>query len=664
MLAFDLFKENHDRWLRKELNPLVIDLETTIENGSPMPQRRARIVMAGFQYRGVRRVFSSASDFFVTLDRVIGDDDFIIVGHNIKFDLLHLLWADKVALETGLLGKIKQAGVWDTAQYEYLDSGQSVTFPSLEYSCKKRNLPVGKDPIGEQYFSKGLGADHVPKEQLSNYLNQDLNITNLLFEAQLAASDTSMLNLMYVQGWALLAYTRMEYYGLPIDRNSLNDMARVLENSTTRRQQIVDQWIAAQLGLSTTIKCTNRVLSTVFFGEPGVPEKVKRVIGKYKNGKPKYKTVEELVKPSRRLIDPAELFGDETPMHNKFLGWRLDDKVLSDIEKLGGEPGKIAAIIRAQRKDEKILGTYLEPFAEMMVLSASGNATIHHTINTTATGTGRTSSSNPNGQNLPEEVRGLVKSPPLKIVEVDFKQLEMCIAAELSGDPQLIHDVNHGDVHYETGKQVMGWTSPADMCKESRRTVKAANFGTIYGGSPMGISVQTGIDKSLITALQDSFASRYSVFAAWQKGLIRRITKTPGTGEPTFTSDGRGCYLHFWKSPSGRKYAYRDRPRPWDGKLGPVPSEIVNYPVQGFATADIMPLFVGLLCGIVRPYWCTPINMVHDSVVLLADEKSKALVEKKIREVIEALPEAIYLVYGIRMNTELKVDIEWSDAWK
>lgn len=107
------------------------------------------------------------------------DDDVLIIGHNIAFDLLYL-FKDFDLYESLRLGHIY---IWDTAQVEYLLEGQRHMYPSLDECCIKRGLPVKDDRIKE-YWNQGIDTSLIPRDLLLDYLRGDLNNTLVVFQSQ------------------------------------------------------------------------------------------------------------------------------------------------------------------------------------------------------------------------------------------------------------------------------------------------------------------------------------------------------------------------------------------------------------------------------------------------------------------------------------------------
>lgn len=111
------------------------------------------------------------------------------------------------------------------------------------------------------------------------------------------------------------------------------------------------------------------------------------------------------------------------------------------------------------------------------------------------TNTGRTASSNPNAQNLPNKgelgaqyMSSFIARPGHVIIAADLSQIELRIVAFLSRSPKMLEIYSrNGDIHTETAKNLM---KLAGQCwdkvdkkirKEKRKSAKAVNFGFIYG---------------------------------------------------------------------------------------------------------------------------------------------------------------------------------------
>lgn len=109
---------------------------------------------------------------------------------------------------------------------------------------------------------------------------------------------------------------------------------------------------------------------------------------------------------------------------------------------------------------------------------SSYDGRIHASYNLTNVVSGRTSSSNPNLQQVPRtpDVRGLFHAPEGRcFFEADYSQLELRIAAHYANEPTMLRIYReNGDIHTETAKLMTGGREPT---KDERRKAKAVNFG-------------------------------------------------------------------------------------------------------------------------------------------------------------------------------------------
>ena len=94
-----------------------------------------------------------------------------------------------------------------------------------------------------------------------------------------------------------------------------------------------------------------------------------------------------------------------------------------------------------------------------------------------------------------------------KLVSADYSQFELRLAAILAKDKELIDMFNRGaDIHTATAAQVYG-REPEDVTKQMRRAAKVINFGILYGMSPHGLSVATGMTREQAVTFIDKLQS-------------------------------------------------------------------------------------------------------------------------------------------------------------
>ncbi len=136
---------------------------------------------------------------------------------------------------------------------------------------------------------------------------------------------------------------------------------------------------------------------------------------------------------------------------------------------------------------KKLKSTYLSS-----LLERQQGGYIHANYHLAGTATGRFSSSNPNLQNLPKHggIKSLfVPRQGHKFIYADYSQLELRVAAHLSGDSEMCAEyskdfdgIAHSDLHQKT----------ADTLKIDRAPAKNINFAIVYNASGWRIADMMG----------------------------------------------------------------------------------------------------------------------------------------------------------------------------
>jgi DNA polymerase I len=173
----------------------------------------------------------------------------------------------------------------------------------------------------------------------------------------------------------------------------------------------------------------------------------------------------------------------------------------------------VVPLIYKWRERQKIQTTYCEPLVEMARQDRHGNWLVRTEILWTRTGTGRYASKNPNLQNIPVrtalgvEVRNAfiarkINGRRMKLVTVDQSQIEMRVAAHVSGARKMI-DIFHlpefgpdgkpnkmADLHIRTAMAV--FKIPAEQVHKlkHRYPMKRAGFGILYLITAAGLVLQ------------------------------------------------------------------------------------------------------------------------------------------------------------------------------
>jgi len=581
------------------------------------------------------------------------EDYELLVGFNIRFDLLWI-WHDE-----RLQNWIKKGGkIWDCQQVEYLLSGQSHLYPSLNDTAKAYGLGTKIDVI-KKMWDKGMQTSEIDPLLLCDYLKQDVHLTEQVYLAQLEELQQlpNMFKLIPLISDSLLATCEMEYQGMHVDA----DNAAMLKSRLDQEIHTLDQELTLLFNdylrdLPEEDRNPNslkQLAAIIFGGELSYFEKLPTGIVQ-KNGKPQIRKTEVIIKLPGLGVLPSEV-GSEKTMND---GWKLDDDVMDKMQYCSSErASNLAYLLRRYRKLNKLLMTYVVPSIHQQI-----DGVIHGQIKHCSTVTGRLSASNPNLQNIPrlsEEfgIRSMFSSrfKSGKIINLDYSNLEVVAAAFLSQDTQMLSDLRDGiDMHRLNASKIFH-IPEAQVTKDQRQRAKVASFQLLYGSGAenMGNVIFDG-DQSLAEGFMQAYYDRYWELKEWHKDAIESSKEM--LHKPVYIKE----------SCTGRLYKFKRLYNEEKGAYFFMPTQLKNYPVQGFATADIVPIMCGILYRKLLQYdksLCKLINTVHDSVMIDCDDSLVDEVSKTAKEVLESVADMFLNTYGIDFNVPIKVDVTANKYW-
>ena len=275
---------------------------------------------------------------------------------------------------------------------------------------------------------------------------------------------------------------------------------------------------------------------------------------------------------------------------------------------------------------------------------SSYDGRIHASYNLTNVVSGRTSSSNPNLQQVPRtpDVRGLFHAPEGRcFFEADYSQLELRIAAHYANEPTMLRIYREdGDIHTETAKLMTGGREPT---KDERRKAKAVNFGFLYG---MGYKkfVDYAYDSYGVVfsepeaqKFRELFFAKYSRLLPWHEEQ-RHIAEALG-GVPNL-------FGRFRKLPK----IYADN---WKDK-GEAERRSINTPVQG-SGSDILLSAAIQVKRELEPYGLKIVGTVHDSILGEFPEENKDWFVEQIHRIM--IHPKLLDDFGITLRCPLDCDI-------
>lgn len=251
----------------------------------------------------------------------------------------------------------------------------------------------------------------------------------------------------------------------------------------------------------------------------------------------------------------------------------------SELEKMK-ELHPIISDILSYRELKKLLSTYIDNIPDMV----GNDGRLHARFLQSGTTTGRMSSQNPNLQNIPirtergKNIRSaFVASDGYELVALDYSQIELRVAAFLSGDEKLI-DIfkSGGDIHAAVASEMFG-VSPECVDMEMRRRAKVINFGILYGMGVNALRQSLGTTREEAQQFYNDYFKNFSGVAHYLEQVKADATRLG------YTQTHFGRRRHFEglrsKLPFIRAQAER---------------MAINAPIQG-TQADIIKIAMALI---------------------------------------------------------------------
>lgn len=322
----------------------------------------------------------------------------------------------------------------------------------------------------------------------------------------------------------------------------------------------------------------------------------------------------------------------------------------SELEKLRDAHPMIPLLFE-YRELQKLLSTYIDTIPTLV----DKDGRLHAHFLQAGTTTGRMSSQGPNLQNIPTKTelgrairKAFIAEKGFVLAALDYSQIELRIAAFLSGDEKLIEIFKNGeDVHTAVASEVFE-VPKEKVDKEMRRKAKVINFGILYG---MGVNaLRTNLGEGTERAEAQKF---YNDYFEKFKGLAIYLDKVKAEAKRngyTETFFGRRRYFEGIDSKVPFIRAMAER-------------MAINAPIQG-TSADIIKIAMKrvedylISQGLDKDAYL--ILQVHDELVYeIKKEKAEKVVEE-IKKIMENVidPKDIS---GIKCLVGFAVGDNWGD---
>lgn len=613
----------------------------------------------------------------------------LIIGHFLKHDIIWMLCSGF---------KVPRVKFWDTGIAEYvMHRGQKRPL-DLKSLAEKHDLTRKKSDLVSEYFANGTTTSLIPIDILEEYGRGDLDTTGELYLNQCKRleeqENAGLLPTIHMMNDFMYVLARWQMNGIKIDKVELervkaeyqqeqtlltarlNEIARKYMGDTPfsitspedmsvliysrrllnkkdwkeafnigtdergkslRRPRMKPAEFASKIRELTVIEYRTKAAQCETCGGTG---KVSRELKKGGLSAPRYNCqtcnrVGIIYTPQNRIA--GFKFQPEGVKSTSANGFVTDADTIERLAKTAtGEPKEfLEKLVRLHA-----VNVYISTFCDGILNNLTKNNFLHTNFNQTVTATARLSSTDPNFQNQPRGNTFPVRRAVISrfkggnIVDGDFAQLEFRVAGALSGDKQVLHDVTHGvDVHAFTRD-----TLNAAGMEIDRQGAKSHSFKPLYGG-------EYGTPAEM--TYYQAFKRKYKGVAKWQQEAGEIVLR-----RKVFTL------------PTGRQYCWPRAERKWNGKVDFF-TQIVNYPVQGFATADIVPLACILLDIEFekRGLQSIPFLTVHDSISIDTHPEEVHIIPSLVAECMLAVKEELKVRYDYDLTVPLEVEVKEGVNW-
>ena len=315
---------------------------------------------------------------------------------------------------------------------------------------------------------------------------------------------------------------------------------------------------------------------------------------------------------------------------------------VSELDKLRGlHP--IINLISSWREVTKLKNTYVDTLPKQ----TDGHNRVHTTFALTIAQTGRLSSNDPNLQNIPvrtelgKRIRtAFIAGKGRKLVSADYSQFELRLSAAMSGDQELIDMFNRGaDIHTATAAQIYG-RQPEDVTKQMRSAAKAVSFGILYGMSPHGLSIATGMTREQAQHFIEQYTAVRGPLMAYLEGLKDRARKE-GYVETIF---GRRRPMPDIHSSNFVVRSAAER-------------AAMNMPIQG-TEADLMKMaMVAVDAELKKIPGADQLLQIHDSILVECAEADA----QAVADLLKRTMEAIYPELAVKLLVDVSIGDNWGE---
>lgn len=596
-------------------NYVVFDFETTNHDFGSALDKRNRIVLATWvlgpdhTYRGEDE--RKGSREFRSKDGVYSAGGDLLSIHRLidAIESAEFVVAHNSKFELQWLARlgvdIGELLVYDTMLGEYVRLGNRQGRKDLDTVLQRYGIPR-KRSLVSALIAAGVCPSEIPERWLVEYGCYDSLSTSWAFCRQREElASAGLLPVLFTRCLATTVLADIERYGVKPDEERVRE---VLSGINSEHHALNHEFIKLTGGINPR---SGRQVAAFLYDTLGFKELLDR------RGEP----------------DRTEAGGRRT-----------DNETILRLRADTDEQREFQEIYKSYRVTEK----RKEILEKLLAACQDEEGLLYAQFNQAVTQTHRLSSSGRKHklqfQNFPRAYKKLFKArhSGWLVGEADGAQLEFRVAGHLGRDPVAGADIRSGfDVHRFTSSNLLNIEFD-QVTKEQRQDAKPETFRPLYGG-------QGYDDRTRRYAA--AFRERWKGIAATQSGWAYEVLRN----KKLRTESG---LIFYWPDTKLTSSGYITNT-----------TSIYNYPVQSFATAEIIPIGLVYCWHRLRAAGARSflVNTIHDSIIgeIHPDETelfTRIAEESLTYDVFRYLDKVYKVRFTVPLGCETKIGTHWSEG--
>lgn len=375
-----------------------LDLETTTFSKGNFADRRNDVCFIGIG-DNVYEIAYSDSPYGEALKQVQQeiDEADLLVLINAKFDLHHL---------RNLNINFSNKKIWDCQLVDFMLSGQTESYPSMNSMADKYGLPQKPD-IKSTYWDAGIDTKQIPRQEIVDYLkDHDLATTMQIYEIQkelVEKKSPQFKRLVSLMNQDLLVLEEIEYNGFYFNEELCLQEATILTKQIEElRMELHDYHNIEEFNTESG----DHLSCLLYGGTITIPRR--EIVGTYKTGERAGQDKfgwKDYTYTLPRLFNPLPKSELKKPGY-----WATGEDILRQLKSRDKAGKRVIECVLTLAKLEKIVGTYYLGLPKLRETMNWTPNMLYGNLNQVTARTGRLSSTKPNLQNISGEMKKVFES--------------------------------------------------------------------------------------------------------------------------------------------------------------------------------------------------------------------------------------------------------------